>query len=790
MNEPDPTSIPIGPGRSSGPPARRASDAVRGSAPGSAPGPAPGASAGRPEPHPPSSSPASPASGPRAWPEDEIDEDHGPESAGVHDIPRSVTSFIPPIPDEPPPTPGEFLNRDLSWLEFNARVLHQAEDDRIPLLERVRFLSIFASNLDEFFMKRVGGLRRQIEAGVEFVAYEGISPTDMLAAIRERVMPLARRASNVFRMHLQPALREIGVELLDYDELSVSEVAELDAWYKRNVFPLLTPLAVDPGHRFPFISNLSVSLGIMLRRPGDDEPLFARVKAPEVVEQWKRVGDGHRYVRLIDVMIHNLDELFPGMEILEVLPFRVTRNADVEGDEEDADDLLSQIQHQLRERRFAPVVRLQVRRHASPRILEFLCEEMEIAPEDIYETAGLINYRSLDEIADLPLSEHHFEPWSPVIPPRLRDEEQDVFSVIRQGDLLVHHPYESFDDSVERFIEEAARDEAVLGLKQALYRTSGDSPFVHALIGAAETGKQVAVLVELRARFDEARNIQWARKLEDAGVHVAYGVVGLKTHTKIALVVRREADGLRCYAHIGTGNYHSRTARLYEDVGLLTADADLVADVVELFNSITGRVAAPSYRKLLVAPHHMKLHFLELIDREIEHARAGRPARIVAKMNQLQDRTIIRKLYEASGAGVPVDLIVRGFCVLRPGVPGLSDNIRVISVIGRFLEHSRIYHFGNGSADPLDGHYYIGSADWMYRNLHNRIEAIAPVELRHHRERLWEILRLELEDQRQAWDMDADGVSTLRRPPADLPADHPAVTGTHRALMDAARRRQ
>ncbi len=713
----------------------------------------------------------------------------GPETAGLHDVPPSVSAFIPEIPEEPPPTPGEFLNRDLSWLEFNARVLHQAEDERIPLLERVRFLSIFASNLDEFFMKRVGGLRRQIEAGVEFVAYEGVSPSAMLHEIRERVVPLAQRVSRIFRERIQPALRDIGVELLDYDELTPDEVAEVEAWYKRNVFPLLTPLAVDPGHRFPFISNLSVSLGIMLRRPGEDEPVFARVKAPEVVEQWKRVGDGHRFVRLIDVMIHNLDDLFPGMEIAEVLPFRVTRNADVEGDEEDADDLLSQIQHQLRERRFAPVVRLQARRSASRRILDFLCEEMEIAPADVYETTGLINYRSLDAIADLPLAEHHFEPWTPVTPPRLRDDELDIFSAIRQGDLLVHHPYESFDDSVERFIEEAAVDPDVLGVKQALYRTSGDSPFVHALIRAAEAGKQVAVLVELRARFDEARNIQWARKLEDAGVHVAYGVVGLKTHTKIALVVRREADGLRCYAHIGTGNYHSRTARLYEDVGLLTADPDLVADVVELFNSITGRVAAPSYRKLLVAPHHMKSRFLELIDREIANRRAGRPARVVAKMNQLQDRTIIRKLYEASAAGVPVDLIVRGFCVLRPGVPGLSENIRVISVIGRFLEHSRIYHFAAGSDDPLAGEYYIGSADWMYRNLHNRIEAIAPVELRHHRERLWEILQVELDDRRQAWDMHPDGTFTLRRPPDDLPEDDPSVLGTHRALMDAARRR-
>ncbi|MFK7961776.1 MAG: polyphosphate kinase 1 [Phycisphaerales bacterium] len=703
------------------------------------------------------------------------------------DIPAGMPADIQDI--RPPEGESEFLNRDMQWLEFNERVLHQAADDRLPLLERVRFLAIFASNLDEFFMKRVGGLRHQIEAGVDFVAYEGISPRSMLQAIRERVVPLVDQASHTFRDRVQPALRAVGVELCDYDELDNVERGLVDEWYKHNVFPLLTPLAVDPGHRFPFISNLSVSLGIMLRRPEEEEPVFARVKVPEVVEQFKRVGEGHRYVKLVDVIIHNLDDLFPGMEILEVMPFRVTRNADIDDDDDDAEDLLDQIQQQLRDRRFAPVVRLQLRRGASARILRFLCEELELDQQDIYETYGLINYRALEEVANLPLAEHHFESWTPVTPPRLREDDQDIFSTIRNGDLLVHHPYESFDSSVERFVEDAADDPNVLGMKQALYRTSGDSPFVHSLISAAESGKQVAVLVELRARFDEARNIHWARKLEDAGVHVAYGVVGLKTHTKISLVVRREHDGLRCYAHLGTGNYHSKTARLYEDVGLLTSDPDLVADVVELFNSITGRSMESDYRKLLVAPTHMKRRFLEFIDREIRIQRDGGSGRIVAKMNQLQDREIIRRLYTASQAGVEIDLIVRGFCTLRPGVPGMSERIRVTSVLGRFLEHSRIFYFGGGATDPLDGEFWIGSADWMYRNLHNRVEAICPVELRHHRERLWEILSIELEDQRQAWEMQPDGTYVQRMPDQSLPADDPRVIGSHARLMQLARAR-
>ncbi len=682
-----------------------------------------------------------------------------------------------------PAAEPEFLNREMQWLEFNARVLDLATDPRTPLLERVRFLSIFSTNLDEFFMKRVGGLRRQIEAGIEFVRFEQVGPRELLRLIRERVVPMTKRESKCYRDEIRPALVEEGIELLGYDDLTPKELRKVRKWYRSNVFPLLTPLAVDPGHRFPFISNLSLSLGLMLQRSGDEEPLFARVKIPEVVDQWHRIDkDAMRFVPLIEIIENNCQDLFPGMDILELMAFRVTRNADIESDFEDADDLLSQIQLQLRERRFAPVVRMQIAKKASRRLLVFLSESMEIEPRDIYETSNLLDFGSLVQIADLPIAHLHFNPWTPVTPARLRDKERDIFEVIRQEDVLVHHPYESFDSSVERFIEEAAADPNVLGIKQALYRTSGDSPFIHELIHAAEAGKQVAVLVELRARFDEARNIHWARKLEDAGVHVAYGVVGLKTHTKITLVVRREHDGLRCYAHVGTGNYHSKTAQLYEDVGLLTSDPAITRDVVNLFNHITGRSELRDYEKLLVAPHGMKIRFLELIDREIELHSPRNPGLIVAKMNQLQDRDVIQALYKASQAGVQIDLIIRGFCTLRPGVPGLSDNIRVTSILGRFLEHSRIYYFRGGHEDPLEGDYYIGSADWMYRNLHYRIEAITPIEGRPQRARLHRILTIAVNDHRQCWDMRPDG-TYVQRSTDGFDPDAPEAIGTHRVLM-------
>lgn len=696
--------------------------------------------------------------------------------------PQSPNELVPIGPDDP----ARFLNRDLQWLEFNHRVLAQAADPRNPLLERVRFLAIFGSNLDEFFMKRVGGIRRQIDAGVGSPPWEPLSPQEQMSLIRERVLRETALATATFRGTLQQLLKSESIELLSWHELGDADRAEAEQWYRRNIFPILTPLAVDPGHRFPFISNMSISLGILLRRPGESEALFARVKVPEIGGKLYRFGTSRRFVSLQDIIANNLDDLFPGMEILEVLPFRVTRNAETERDNEDAEDLLEQIQQQLRERRFARVVRLEVGARPNDRIMRFLEDELQLTDEDLYVTDGMLDWGTLNEIADLDAHELRWPKWKPVAPAGLEDDDADIFSLIREGDLLVHHPYESFDHSVERFIEAAAADPKVLAIKQALYRTSGDSPFIPSLIRAAESGKQVAVLVELRARFDEARNILWARKLEDAGVHVAYGVVGYKTHTKVALVVRQEQGGIRSYAHIGTGNYNSKTARLYEDIGLLTCDPAITEDLIGLFNYMTGRSRQSEYQKLLVAPVAMKRRFLELIERETEIARAGGKGRIIAKMNQLEDRSVTDALYQASAAGVQIDLVVRGFCCTRPGVKGLSENIRITSTIGRFLEHSRIFWFGNGKADPLDGDFYIGSADWMYRNLNTRVECAAPIEARRHRERLWEILQFHMTDRRQRWVMKPDGVYEPSDPVAVASASDtakPEFMGTHQRLI-------
>ncbi len=678
--------------------------------------------------------------------------------------------------------PARFLNRDLQWLEFNCRVLAQADDPHVPLLERVRFLAIFGSNLDEFFMKRVGGLRRQIDAGVASPAWEPLSPEDQVTLIRERTIAQNIEAQRLWRDVLVPELAAQQIHLLAWNDLTKPERVEVETWYRRNLFPILTPLAVDPGHRFPFISNMSVSLGVMLRRPGESEQLFARVKVPEFGGHLYRFADSKRFVPLQEVIAHNLDDLFPGMEIIKVLPFRVTRNAETERDNEDAEDLLELIQQQLRERRFAQVVRLEVAMKGGDRVQRFLEEELELSDDDIYEVDGLLDWGVLNEIADIDAPSLHWPKWTPLAPPGLEAEDADIFGLIRKQDILVHHPYQSFDHSVERFIEAAAADPKVVAIKQALYRTSGDSPFIPSLIRAAEAGKQVAVLVELRARFDEARNILWARKLEDAGVHVAYGVVGLKTHTKVALVVRQEAASIRCYAHVGTGNYNSKTARLYEDIGLLTCDPAITEDLVGLFNYMTGRSRQKEYQRLLIAPVAMKRRFLELIDEEVEFHQRGQRGRIIVKMNQLEDRSVTDALYRASKAGVSIDIICRGFCCVRPGVPKLSESIRVYSTIGRFLEHSRIFWFGRGAADPLDGEFYIGSADWMYRNLNTRVECATPIAIREHRERLWQILQMHLNDRRQQWRMASDGAYS-RASTAGVAENSDALVGPHVLLM-------
>jgi polyphosphate kinase len=691
------------------------------------------------------------------------------------------------------------FNRDLSWLEFNARVLHQSQDERLPLLERARFLGIFTSNLDEFVMKRVGWLKRGIERKLD-ATDDGLSPAELLAAVRRTFEHLEEQQAYCYQRSIRPALAAEGIELLAYDEVSVSERERLSEWHRSSVFPVLTPLAVDPGHRFPFISNLSSNLGVLLAEPGSKQKLFARIKVPPQMPRWIRVpvGPGERtdpgrgrFVQLWEVMKHNLADLFPGMEIVEVMPFRVTRAAEVGGDDDagDVDNLLDFVETQLKRRRFADVVRLEVGAGASPTIVKQIVDMFQIKPEDTDVSQGLLDFRSMFEIADLPRPELKFRPWSPVTPPALADRDEDIFALIRKGDILVHHPYESFNDSAERFIAQAAADPNVLAIKQTIYRTSRDSPFVQHLIRAAEQGKQVACLVELRARFDEGRNVRLAQMLEKAGVHVAYGVLGLKTHCKAALVVRREKDGLRSYAHLGTGNYNPATAMVYTDVGVFTADPAITADVVDLFNLLTGRSLKTDYRRLLVAPANMKPRFIELIRREAKIARdfaAGRSpvnGRIIAKMNALEDPGITRELYRAGQAGANIELFVRGFCCLRPGVPGFSENIRVSSIVGRFLEHSRVFHFGAGREELAEGDWYIGSADWMFRNLEQRVEAVCPITDPVARARLARLVEIARSDRRHAWDLRPDGRYALRVPPRDADPDGAETIGTFEALM-------
>jgi polyphosphate kinase len=723
---------------------------------------------------------------------------------------------------------SEFLNRELSWLEFNRRVLHEALDSRTPLLERIGFLAIFNSNLDEFYMKRVGGLKRQLQAGVVNRTPDGMTTQEQLDAIRDMVIPMLQQQADCYRNDIKPALAEQGIHLLRWNDLSDNERAEAEAFFESDVFPVVTPLAVDPGHPFPFISNLSTSLGVMLQHPagdrrkdlppqdGDIEDVsgrmhFARVKVPGVLPQWVPLsgGEGQRFINLQDIIRYNLDELFEGMIIKHVEPFRITRNADIERDEEDAEDLLELVEQELRDRRFAKAVRLETDDEPFHPMNHFLRQEMNLEEDDLYTMPALLDYTDLWEVhGQVGRPDLKYEPAPPVVPARLADSDASIFSVIRNGDLLVHHPYESFSASVERFIRAAATDPDVIAIKLTLYRTAKDSPFIPDLIKAAESGKQVVVLVELKARFDEERNVQLAQKLEKAGIHVVYGVVGYKTHTKTSLVVRREGGRVRTYAHIGTGNYNSKTANLYTDLGLFTMDPRITSDLVELFHFLTGRSVKRDFKHLLIAPTNMRSRFEQMIDREIQHAKAwvaagndpdmpdserdakGGPL-IIAKMNSLEDKDMCRKLYEANNAGVRVKLIVRGFCCLRPGIEGLSDRITVQSVIGRFLEHSRIYYFRNQAEYPYAGEYYIGSADWMYRNLNNRVECITPIYEPTLKTKLQTILETMLADHRQAWDMHADGSYTQRTPPdpkdQDVDPAGPAVVGTHQHLMDLTR---
>ncbi len=702
---------------------------------------------------------------------------------------------------------SRIFNRDLSWLEFNRRVLQLALDEKRALLERVKFLAIFSSNLDEFVMKRVGLLEQRIEEGFAPNLYEPWDTAVLLQSIRDLITELQHTQTRCFLDTIRPALAAEGIHLLAYTELDEDARRRIDAWFAREVFPILTPLAVDPGHRFPFISNQSENIGVLVAEEDHAEPLFARIKVPTVLPQWVRVppGDGEapegkgrgRFVHLQDLIRNNLDDLFPGMKIAEVCHFRVIRNAEVEAEDDDADNLLELVEAQLKQRRFAQAVRLEISMNPSRRLLSHLIEELGISPAAVAQREGPLDYNDLMEIVDLDRPDLKDPPWRPVVPRRLADTGRDIFSIIRDGDLLLHHPYESFEASAQRFITEAARDPNVLAIKQTIYRTSRDSPFIHSLMRAAEHGKQVACLVELRARFDEQSNVRFAQMLEKAGVHVAYGVVGLKTHCKAALVVRREEDPgggtvLRAYAHLGTGNYHPRTASLYTDLSLFTCNPLITDDVVDMFNFLTGRSKKSQYRSLLVAPLTMKPGLMARIDREMEIAQAFREGRspvngrVVAKMNALEDRTVTEKLYDASAAGVDITLFVRGFCCLRPRLPGLSDNIRVVSVVGRFLEHSRIFHFGAGKQDPLEGEWFISSADWMYRNLNNRVEAATPILDPRNRAKLAAIFDVMGRDCRRAWDLNPDGSYTLRTPPEDADPDSPEAIGTFETLMRAA----
>jgi polyphosphate kinase len=700
-----------------------------------------------------------------------------------------LAAETPAVPDQAIGLSPEFINRELSWLEFNRRVLNEAEDARNPLLERVKFLEIFTSNLDEFFMKRVGGLRRQISAGVVTHTSDGLTPTQQLVAIRRAVLPMLQHQAEIFSRLVRPQLIGHGIQLLEWVDVPPEQREAARKFFRASIFPILTPLAVDPGHPFPFISNLSDSLGVILSHPHHDERLFARIKIPETLPRWIRLGSADTggqfvFVRVLDIVKANLQDLFPEMTVVDVMPFRLTRNADIEHDDEDAEDLIELVEEGLRARRFAKVVRLEHGPNPNSWILKFLMQELGLNDLDVYELPGELDYGDLRPVSDLSLSKLRFEPWTPVVPPGIADDDGDVFSLIRAGDILVNHPYESFNHSVQRFVEAAAADPKVLAIKMTVYRTGDDSPFIHTLIRAAEERKQVVCLVELKARFDEERNILLAQALEKAGVHVVYGIMGLKTHTKTTLVVRQDPDGIRCYAHIGTGNYNVSTAKLYTDIGLFTCNPEITEDLVGLFHYLTGRSLKKDYNKLLIAPVTMKRRFLEMIDRETTSARSGKPARIIAKMNSLADTEIVRALYTASQAGVEIDLIVRGVCTLRPGMPGMSDRIRVISVIGRFLEHSRIFYFQNNAIEPLEGDFFIGSADWMYRNLEARVEAVVPIEDPVQREKLWGILQIMLQDKRQAWDMQPDGTYIQR-----IPDDPERQCGTHQMLMDIARPR-
>jgi polyphosphate kinase len=683
---------------------------------------------------------------------------------------QTIHAVPPPVPEpEPPPSdlddPKLYDNRELSWVSFNERVLELAEQADQPLLERLKFSAIFNSNLDEFFMIRVAGLHDQVDAGLSDPGPDGRTPSKVIDELRERIVALCERQTACLERELRPALAEHGIRIVGLKDIPLEQCDELAERFRRQIFPVLTPLAVGVGRPFPYISNLSLSLAVLVRDPQTGVRTFARVKVPkEMLPRFLPVGeDGHTFVPLEEVIAANLQSLFPGMEVVDSGVFRVTRDADFEVSDE-ADDLLEAVEAELRRRRFGEVVRLEINADMSDELHDALTAGLKVEHRQAYTVEGLLDFTDLWQIVRLPgFSDLRYPPWTPVTQPRLQGEDGagvDMFEVIRQGDVLVHHPYDSFSTSVERFVEQAVEDPEVLAIKMTVYRTSDDTPLVPALIRATERGKQAVCMVELKARGDERANIGWGRALEEAGVHVVYGHPALKTHAKCLLVVRREGDGVRHYVHIGTGNYHPQTARLYTDFGLFTCDEGLGADVANMFNFLTGFARPGRFRRVIVAPAFMRDAIIEEIEQTVGTHREGRPARIAMKMNALVDRRIIRALYRASQAGVPVDLNVRGICCLVPGIEGVSDNIRVVSVVGRFLEHSRIFAFERDGSTTV----YIGSADLMPRNLDTRVELDAPVEDATLKEDLLDTLERSLADETNAWDLRSDRTWERRTP--------------------------
>ena len=655
-----------------------------------------------------------------------------------------------------PLPPDRFLDRELSWLAFNERVLQLAEDPDLPVLERAKFIAIFASNLDEFFMVRVAGLKRRIATGIAVRAASGLTPREVLENIWNRGHLLQLQQAVIFRDEVRPAMAAAGVDILGWGDLTEKERLDMDSFFDQRVFPILTPLAVDPSHPFPYISGLSLNLAVVVRNPTTGNELFARVKVPPLLPRFIQV-DRQRFVPLEDIIAAHLDDLFPGMEVLQHHTFRITRNEDLEVEEDDAENLLKALERELSRRRFGPPVRLEVESSIDPHVLELLIEELGVSEPEVFRLPGPLDLSGLWSIYGVERDDLKQAAFVPRTSRELAEVESasppDIMAVVREHDVLVHHPYDSFSTSVQLFLEQAAVDPHVLAIKQTLYRTSGDSPIVKALIEAAREGKQVLALVEIKARFDEQANIDWGRKLEEAGVHVVYGLVGLKTHTKLSLVVRDDGDQLRRYCHIGTGNYHPKTARLYEDFGLFTCDPQVGEDVSDLFNVLSGYSMNTDYHRLLVAPHSIRSGLIERIEREIEHQRAGRPAGIRFKCNSIVDEQIIDALYRASQAGVNVAIWVRGICAVRPGVPGLSENIRVVSILGRFLEHSRAYEFINGG----DVEVWIGSADLMHRNLDRRVEALVSLKDADEIAEIAALFDLALSPETSAWILQPDG---------------------------------